>query len=304
MNKPKKSLGQNFLTSVGAVNKIIDAAEFDKGLAIIEVGPGRGVLTEALLKKFDKVIAVEKDHDLITPLKEKFADEIAANKLEIVEGDILEKEIIESLFWDAEREESEACDEAVLTVQRGTNVTFDKVMHPKQRFYAMVANIPYYITGQFLRQWLAIDNPPKYMVLMLQKEVAQRIVAKDGKESILSMSVKAYGEPKYIETVKRGSFYPIPNVDSAILKIDKISKAFFGATNRLDDELPSKENHFFEILKAGFAHKRKYLIKNLETELFNKETIKTAFNICGLDTKSRAEDLKLSDWRCLTQNLN
>ncbi|MBI3633531.1 MAG: ribosomal RNA small subunit methyltransferase A [Candidatus Vogelbacteria bacterium] len=269
MDKPKKSLGQNFLTSVGAVNKIVEVADYKRSLTILEVGPGRGVLTEALLKKFDKVLAIEKDKDLIGFLSAKFSAEIAANKLELFEGDILN-----------------------LNPSNLGSKTPSKS-------YAIVANIPYYITGQFLRQWLSTDNHPEYMVLMLQKEVAQRIDAKDGKESLLSTSVKVYGEPKYIETVKKGSFYPIPKVNSAILKISNISKQFF----RPDMYINIEENHFFSILKAGFAHKRKFLIKNLLTKFPSKEKLETIFKSCNLEPKCRAEDVQPEQWQCLAQNL-
>ncbi|MEK7066338.1 MAG: rRNA adenine dimethyltransferase family protein, partial [Patescibacteria group bacterium] len=207
--KPKKSLGQNFLTSVGAVNKIVDTAveatvKLEVGpptggttsnFTVLEIGPGKGVLTKALLKKFEKVLAVEKDDNLFVELGEKFTKEIETGQLTLIHGDILE-----------------------LTPGKLGLIS---------KNYATVANLPYYITGQFLRSWLETEFPPKFMVLMLQKEVAERITARDGKESLLSISVKAYGEPKYIETIKRGSFYPIPNVDSAILLINNISKEFF-----------------------------------------------------------------------------
>jgi 16S rRNA (adenine1518-N6/adenine1519-N6)-dimethyltransferase len=256
---PKKSLGQNFLTSVGAINKIIASSDYSPNLTVLEVGPGRGVLTESLLKKFDKVVAVEKDHELIGFLQEKFTKELESGQLKLVEGDILE-------------------------------------LKPEDlglKKYGIVANIPYYITGQFLRVWLSIGPQPKYMVLMVQKEVAKRVVASDGKESLLSMSVKLYGEPKYIETIKRGSFYPIPNVDSAILKINL----------HLASRPPSKEKEelFFTLLKAGFAHKRKLLLSNLkEGGVFGDPTSK--FNICHIDLKARAEDLKIRDWECIAEN--
>lgn len=247
----KKSLGQNFLTSVGAINTIIASSDYTPDLTILEVGPGRGILTEALLQKFKKVVAVEKDHELIDFLKEKFEKELKSGKLRLVEGDILE----------------------LTPVELNLNN------------YGVVANIPYYITGQFLRIWL--QNMPKYMVLMVQKEVAKRVVASDSKESLLSISVKLYGEPKYIETIKRGSFYPIPNVDSAILKISNISKP------KIDEE------RFFPLLKAGFAHKRKLLLSNLKEGGF--ENSASSFNLCKIDTQTRAENLTVEDWLCLSR---
>ena len=288
-SKPKKSLGQNFLTSVGAVEKIIETAAYaskfrdfpevgppksggrtSDNITILEVGPGRGVLTEALLKKFHKVIAIEKDDQLFAELSKKFSGEINSQQLRLVSGDILELDARE------------------LGLLNGD--------------YGVVANIPYYITGQFLRTWLETEVPPKFMVLMLQKEVAKRIVAKDGKESLLSISIKAYGKPKYVETVKRGSFYPIPNVDSAILLIDHISKLFF---DHLGVQHPSKIRRgiFFDLLKAGFSHKRKLLIRNLEEKLKDKEKLQKTFKICNLDIKIRAEDIKTEDWICLSDKL-
>lgn len=250
--RAKKSLGQNFLTSVGAVQKIVAASDYAPGLTVLEVGPGRGVLTEALLQKFDKVVAVEKDRDLILFLEEKFAEEIRSGQLTLIEGDILELKPSDLNLKD----------------------------------YSIIANIPYYITGQFLRLWLS--HAPKYMVLMLQKEVAKRIVAVpstssgQAKESLLSISVKLYGQPEYIETVKRGSFNPAPNVDSAILKIANIRNP------------DVDENRFFTILKTGFAHKRKLLASNLGKNAEN------SLQKCSIDPKSRAESLKLEDWKCLT----
>lgn len=191
----KKSLGQHFLTSTRAIESIIDAGDVVAEDIILEVGPGRGVLTEKLLVFAAKVIAVEKDRELIPILEEKFKKEIKSDKLDLLEKDVLEFDPETLRFYDLP--------------------------------YKVIANIPYYITGQFLRKFLETTYQPERMVLMLQKEVAERIVAKDKKESILSISVKAYGKPRYVETVKAGSFSPAPNVDSAILSIENISKEFF-----------------------------------------------------------------------------
>jgi 16S rRNA (adenine1518-N6/adenine1519-N6)-dimethyltransferase len=154
--------------------------------------------------------------------------------------------------------------------------------------YKLVANIPYYITGEILREFLSNRTQPEKIVLMLQKEVAERIVAKNGKESILSISVKAYGEPKYIRKVEKENFKPKPKVDSAILLIKNISrKNFF--------EIDEKE--FFNLVKKGFSQKRKLLSNNLKDIL--KEKTKEIFENCKIPLKSRAENLSLSDWQCL-----
>ncbi|MEK7091716.1 MAG: rRNA adenine N-6-methyltransferase family protein, partial [Patescibacteria group bacterium] len=155
--------------------------------------------------------------------------------------------------------------------------------HIPNTTYKLVANIPYYLTGQIIRQFLTTTNPPSLMVLMLQKEVAERI-ARDKKESLLSLSVKAYGQAHYVKTVPAGSFRPIPKVDSAILLIDQISRQHFS-----DVKMESK---FFDLLHRGFSHKRQLLKNNLGLSAEQLE-------VCGIPAKARAENLSLADWLCL-----
>jgi 16S rRNA (adenine1518-N6/adenine1519-N6)-dimethyltransferase len=141
------------------------------------------------------------------------------------------------------------------------------------------------------------------MVILLQKEVVDRIVANDKKESILSISIKAYGEPKKIGVVNRGSFFPAPNVDSAIIAIENISKKFFTGSGETEKQID--EDKFFNVLKAGFAHKRKVLISNLaEAEIAPKEKIEKIFETIGLEKNIRAEDLTPEDWRKITEGLS
>lgn len=256
MIKAKKSLGQNWLKSESAVKEIIKVAELKEGEEVLEIGPGQGALTKELIKTGAKVLAIEKDQDLLDYLLEKFADEINDKKLFIASGDILK-------------------------------LNASKLFTEKN--YKLVANIPYYITGQIIRKFLSEEeNQPSQMVLMLQKEVAKRIVAMDKKESLLSISVKAYGVPKYIKTVPAGAFSPKPKVDSAILLIENISKDFFTDINEQD---------FFQILKAGFSQKRKLLKSNLLIE----EKILTA---CQIPVRARAENLTLDNWRCLVRAIS
>jgi 16S rRNA (adenine1518-N6/adenine1519-N6)-dimethyltransferase len=251
--KAKKSLGQNFLKSQQALREIIEAANLSKDDFVLEVGPGKGILTEKLLEKAGKVVAVEKDNELINFLTEKFQKEIENGQFELINADILD---------------------------------FSAKNHFKEQNYKIVANIPYYITGQFLRKFLSTEKQLVLMVLMLQKEVARRIVGRE-EESILSMSVKAYGNPKYISTVKAEYFSPKPKVDSAILLINDISNEFF---KEID------ENEFFEAVKAGFLHKRKKLIRNLE-EIYEPAILEKAFETCRLDKNIRAENLSLGKWK-------
>jgi len=255
MIKAKKSLGQNFLKSTNVIEKIIKAADLKTSDVVLEVGPGKGVLTKKLLEQANKVIAIEKDHRLIEFLQEKFKDEIKNGKLELIYGDIL-KIKNSDLF----------------------------------KNYKIISNIPYYITGKFLRKFLSTDFQPSKIVVMLQKEVAQRITTPKGKESILSISIKSYGKPKYIDTVKAENFSPQPKVDSAILLIDDISKDFF---NEID------EKSFFQIVKIGFSNKRKMLVNNL---LFiPKKELSQIFKKLKIPLKTRAEDLSLEEWKMLTK---
>lgn len=243
----KKSLGQHWLRSGAARSKIIRAAALTPGETVLEIGPGRGFLTESLLKAGAKVIAVEKDEYLIAFLERRFAYQIADGQLQLVNIDILEYE-------------------------------------PPAGPYKLVANIPYYLTGQIFRQFLGAANQPTSLTVLIQKEVAERIVS-PAKESLLSLAVKAYGRPRYAGTVGRKSFLPVPNVDSAILHISEISRERLAGVN---------EEAFFALLKLGFGSKRKMLKNNLKLPA-------AAFLACSLDIKIRAEELKLSDWLCLAR---
>jgi len=270
--KAKKSLGQNFLTSQSVIDKIIKIANLDLKDIVLEIGPGKGILTQTLLGTgiVGKVIAVEKDITLIPFLQEKFSEEIRMGKLILVYDDILD--------FDFQK----------YGLESGN--------------YKIVANIPYYITGRFLRKMLSSDIQPNKMILLIQKEVAERIV-KAKKESILSISVKAYGKPKYIQTVKAGNFNPAPKVDSAILEINNISKEFFFDKDSNNIYLCKKnERRFFEIMKAGFAHKRKFLISNLSI-LEDKEKLQSTFRQTGISDTARAEDVALEQWKTLAQRL-
>jgi 16S rRNA (adenine1518-N6/adenine1519-N6)-dimethyltransferase len=256
----KKSLGQNFLHAQGVIRKIVETAALAADETVLEVGPGKGALTQALLASGAHVVAVEKDNRLIPHLSEKFSTEIANKKLTLIEADIMELLV--------------------------TGV-------PVEGQYKLVANIPYYITGELIRAFLEADKQPALAVLMVQKEVAQRIAVKDGKESVLSLSVKAYGEPRYVDTVKRTCFTPVPNVDSAILLISDISKNSFVGFSEAD---------FFKTVKSGFAHKRKFLSRNLET-VAEGEKIREAFKTLGLADDTRAETVPLATWKALASVL-
>ena len=180
--KAKKNLGQNFLTRDHYAIIMAEKAMVGQKDTVLEIGPGKGILTAILLKKAGHVIAVEKDPELVVFLKERFANEIKKQKLTLVSGDIF-------------------------------------TYHLPPITYKLIANIPYYITGEIIRHFLSNDKQPQSLTLMVQKEVAERIVARNKKESLLSLSVKAYGEPEIVARVSAGNFFPKPKVDSAIIHI-------------------------------------------------------------------------------------
>ncbi|NTV44308.1 MAG: ribosomal RNA small subunit methyltransferase A [Candidatus Yonathbacteria bacterium] len=251
----KKSLGQNFLTSDKAIADIAAAARAEVGDTILEIGPGTGALTRALLATGAHVVAVEKDDRLIPELRTTFADEIAAGRLDLVHGDALELDL------------------SAHGLVPGA--------------YILAANIPYYITGLIIRKFFSRAHLPKRAVLLVQKEVAERITAKEGKGSIVSIAIRAYGTPEIVRQVPRGMFTPSPSVDSAVLLVANIADPFSSENEEL---------FFFDTLRKGFSHKRKLLASNLDC---GQDILKA----CTIDTKARAEDLSAADWHSLCAHL-
>lgn len=239
--------------------RIADVAKLGTNDTVLEIGPGKGILTRALLARAQKVIAVEMDSELVSTLQETFASDIANKKLELLHCDIR---------------------------------NFDPVcLLPTA--YSLVANIPYYITGEIFRQFLSASHKPRSITLLVQKEVAERI-ARSKKESLLSVSIEVYGAPKYEFTVPRGAFIPAPNVDSAVLSIFDIRQDAFSS--------PQEEEWFFRVLRTGFAHKRKLLAGNLSA-VSSPAVIQKAFIRAGLEAKARAEDVSPASWRLLASFL-
>ncbi len=261
----KKSLGQHFLHNQHALDTIIESGDIQPTDIILEIGPGHGVLTKKLLFFAGKVVAIEKDRALVEELSITFAKEIASGKLELIEKDILD------------------FDPGVFAFYRDLT-------------YKVIANIPYNITGAIVKHILSASCVPEQMVLLVQKEVAERIIAKDNKESILSIAVKAYGNPKIIAKVGRGSFAPPPRVDSAILSIEKISKSLF-------TKYAVSEKHFFNVLRTGFAHKRKVLIRNLTSLPMPYNALTHIWQAETLSEQIRAEDIDLETWFRIAKNL-
>jgi len=256
----KKSLGQNFLNNPKISEWMADAGEVVSGDVVLEIGPGTGMLTRELLNRGASVIAIEADERAINELENTFSDEIADGRLSIRHGDIRE--------------------------------ISDEHLGVSAHEYKLVANIPYYISGYLFRRFLEGKNLPKILVFLVQKEVAERI-ARDEKESILSLSVKAFGEPKYVRTVSRGNFSPSPKVDSAILAVHNISQKNFC------DITPEK---FFEMLHLGFSARRKMLLGNL-SKSYDRAVLENIFTQINIPSTARGEDVHLEKWLLLTQQL-
>jgi 16S rRNA (adenine1518-N6/adenine1519-N6)-dimethyltransferase len=257
---PIKRLGQNFLIDQNVLKKILEAAELLKRDIVLEVGPGIGNLTVELAKKAKKVIAVEKDKRMVEILKERLKEEKIEN-VEIVNEDILKFLPSFKLKWS----------------------------------YKVVANIPYYLTSRLIRNLLEMKRKPKLIVLMVQKEVAQRICAKPPKMNLLAVSVQFYAKPEIVSFVSKNCFWPRPKVDSAIIKISSIKK----------QKATKEEKLFFKIVKAGFSHPRKQLINNLSEGLRkDKKIVEEWLLSCSISPNKRAENLSVKDWKKIAISLN
>ena len=255
MQKPR--LGQHFLTRPEIAAWVAQSIALSDKTTVLEIGPGHGILTRELLKVAKKVVAIEKDAELVTELKKTFSVEIASGRLLLLEEDVRD---------------------------------FDpSVCSHLNTTYALVANIPYYITGFIIRQFLTSKKQPNAIAIVVQKEVALRIVAKNNKHSLLSLSVYVYGTPKLCRVVKAGAFSPPPKVDSAILSIEDISR------NRFNSRV--QEERFFETVRTAFSQKRKTLGATLKKTLEPNDFIR-----CAVDKKTRPEDVSLEQWLCLAQN--
>jgi 16S rRNA (adenine1518-N6/adenine1519-N6)-dimethyltransferase len=236
------------------VRLIAEAGQVTREDTVLEIGPGHGILTRELIGRAKRVVAVERDAKLVQELSHTFANDIASHKLQLVAQDV-----------------------------RDITPTEDLV----GPHYKLVANIPYYITGTILRSFLTTALQPSTIVLLMQREVAERIVAKDGKQSLLSLSVWAYGTPEIIKIVKPGAFNPPPTVDSAVLAIRSISRKNFADRGH--------EERFFELLHAAFSSKRKQLGTTLRAHV-----AEGVLSTCGIDPKNRAEQVPLEKWLALS----
>lgn len=254
MDRPpaKKSLGQHWLYDEASLRAICDAAELSGDDTVLEIGPGPGTLTAMLVQAAGRVIAVELDEALVRKLPEQ----VPAANLEIVQGDILQ---------------------------------FDLTKLPAG--YKVTANIPYYLTSNLIRVLSETTNPPERAVLLIQKEVAERVVAEPGAMSLLSVTAQFYWAVELGEEVSANLFTPPPKVDSQVLILMRHNEPLFPGVD---------EKTLFRLVKAGFSQRRKTLLNSLSAGLrIDKQQVAVMCGEAGIDPSLRAQRLSLEDWHML-----
>jgi 16S rRNA (adenine1518-N6/adenine1519-N6)-dimethyltransferase len=256
---PKKSLGQNFLHDPNALDKIVDLADLTLDTTVLEIGPGTGNLTRRLVHVAGQVIAVEVDDRLVPLLQREFAPD---ENVQIFHADILETKI--------------------------TDLVGDSP-------YVVVANLPFYITSAILRHLLESAHKPQRMIVTVQREVAERLVAEPGDLSLLAVSVQFYGNPQIAMRLNPAAFWPRPDVESAVMRIDVYPAP--------PVDVPD-EKSFFRVVRAGFGQKRKQLRNSLSAGLhLDKGQVDTFLIQAGIDPQRRAETVSLDEWAALTRAL-
>lgn len=263
---PSRERGQNFLINRDVLDDMIAAADLKKDDIVLEVGPGFGVLTLELAQRVKKVIAIEQDKILINALQENLEKENIKN-VEIVERNILQAQDLRYKIQDIS--------------------------------YRIVSNLPYQITSRFLRQFLAEENKPQDMTIMVQKEVAERICARPGDMSLLAVSVQFYGQPEIVRNVSKDCFWPEPKVDSSILRITRINADRYAELRRKVDE-----KEFFKIVRNGFLHRRQKLVNNLSNAFhLDKKNLELTLKEMEISENARAQELSVEQWIELSKRI-
>jgi len=250
--RPNKAFGQNFLVDRAVLMKIVEAADIEADEEVLEVGAGTGVLTRELARRARRVVAVEMERDMLTLLAKTTGE---FKNVEVIARDLLFLDPVE-VFGQAP--------------------------------YKLIANLPYYITAPTFRHFLESANPPRVLVVMVQQEVAQRIVAGPGDLSVLGVSVQFFGQPRIVARVPARAFYPAPKVDSAILRVDVHAEPPLA---------PTEQESFFRVVQAGFSERRKQLHNSLTHGLhYKNELIRNWLASAGIDASRRAETLSIEEW--------
>lgn len=258
--RPRKRFGQHFLSDLNILNRIVDAAALAPDATVIEVGPGLGALTDVIAQRADRVIAIEVDRDLVEVLRERFASQ---PRISIVAGNVLD-------------------------IPPGELLDAAGAAAP----YTVLANLPYNVAAAVLRHFLEGRPQPERMVVMVQLEVAEAIVARPGKMSLLGVATQVYGEAKMVMRVAPGAFNPPPAVQSAVVRIDVSPRP------RVDAPLDA----FFRIVRAGFGNPRKQLRNSLSFGLHVKQdVVDDVARAAGIDATLRPQVLSLDDWAALTR---
>ena len=291
--RARKSLGQNFLVDDAALDRIVAAAEIEDGDWVLEIGPGLGTLTRRLAQAAEHVVAVEIDQNLIPPLRLALAGH---SNVDIVHGDILQLDPFELVARQASAiGPSGPHSRTVAPAEASTSAQLSDHRTNPLTHYKVVANLPYYITSAVIRHLLEVGVRPSVLILTMQLEVAQRILAAPGDLSLLAISVQFYGKPALVTRINAGSFYPAPKVDSAVVRIDVHPQPPVA----VDDV-----GHFFAVVKAGFGQKRKQIHNALKAGLaLRPETIAAALAQANVDPKRRAETLTLPEWARLAEGV-
>ncbi len=269
---PRKALGQNFLSDPALLARIAAGAESGPEDTVLEIGAGLGALTQELARRAGKVIAVETDPHLIAVLQDTLG---ALPQVRLVQGDILTLDIPTLLEMEAP--------------------SAPPLWGTRLEHFHVVANLPYYITAAVLRHLLEAPVRPARLVVTVQREVAERLVAGPGEMSLLTVSAQFYGAPRLLFRIKPGAFYPPPQVESAVVRLDTYAQP----PVPVDDV-----SWFFTVVRAGFAQKRKQLRNTLASALRRPAAeVEAALHRAGLDPTRRAETLTLEEWARLSQAL-
>jgi 16S rRNA (adenine1518-N6/adenine1519-N6)-dimethyltransferase len=273
--RPKKGLGQNFLVDSAHRARIVTAAELTRDDTVLEIGPGPGVLTELIAEQAGRVIAVELDDRLISLLCERFAGQ---PHVSIVHADILQVDV-GVLMLEARSWKLEAGKQPAATNQLPVSS------------YKVIANLPYYLTSAVIRQLLESTPPPERLVLTVQREVAERMVALPPEMSLLALGVQFYCTGQIVEKIPAGAFYPVPKVESAVVRLDRRPEPAVAGM---------AAEAFFRVARAGFSQPRKQLRNSLAAGLRLAPTAVEAWlTAAGIDPQRRAETLTLSEWGAL-----
>ncbi len=274
MIRAKKSFGQHFLKSPSVVSAIIKAAELRPGEIVVEVGPGTGVLTRALVETGARAVAIEADRDLFPGLEAEFGD-----RIKLVEGDALKVDLL-AITTPTPRPNVPVRNGRASFKRRGSSA------------YKLIANLPYNVGTKILKHFLTSEHPPIRCVVMVQKEVGERMLACPGKMSLLSVAIQLYTDPTRVTNVSSGSFSPPPRVDSVVVRLDWNPKI-------------QHPEAVMTLAKAGFRARRKQLHRNLaDAGILESEKTKAWLRVRGLTETARAQELSPKDWIDLCYNVS